>query len=397
MVRQPPANGVHRGATTWLALDVERSQDARAWCENVDQLFHPNTAIRTRDYEAIWDVFEASGYFALSAKSTPEFEPRKRLWIQASERLQQAPDVGVQVVHYERGRIDGTMSAVALWERSWFFFQLARPRRRSMASANNLVLFDLYRRNYEYAVRDPRTRWHVAYIQRDGSSFTRHVNYGLAARNEGPAASAVQFRAVEVPCRGAGRDVADEVSLASSSEVEQLLEVVARNRPRPYVESLDFVPGRFRLPELSARWARAGLERRREVLVAHRGKRAVAAAVLEFAQSGLHLFGLLDCVRTFSIEHDGHLAFGALLEAARQRYAQHGRRAFIYMDEHPGSKGYPAGSTDLGWADLVIISVDMTVDLLDDVLIAATEGQRRLARQFDQVGLTAIDDRVSDP
>jgi hypothetical protein len=382
-----PANSVHGSSTTWLAVDAARSEDARSWRDNVTQLFHSSTAVGCTDHEAFWNVFEASGYFDLSAKSAPDFEPRKRDWMAASAALQRAPDVGIQVAYYEAGRIEGTMAAVALWEHSWFFFQLARPRQRGISGSSNRVLYDLYRRSYEHAASDPRTRWHLAYIQRNGSRFTRHVNYELARRHEGSQACTVEFRAIEVPCIAVAPGPPSDIALASPSEIEQLLEVIDQSRPAPYVESLDFVPERFHQRALTERWARAGLERKREVLVARRGTRAVAAAVLEFAQRGLHLFGLLDCVRTFSIESDGHRAFGALLEAARRRYAQEGRRAFIYMDEHGIGTTLPAGSIVLGVADVVTTSVGLTVELLDDVLISTTATQRRLARQLDEAGL----------
>src|SRR5690606_12649226 len=117
---------------------------------------------------AIWNLFDDSGYFNLSDKGAPDFEPRKRDWLSASARLQHAPSIGVQVGHYEAGRVDGTMSALAMWERAWFFYQLALPKRRTLAGSSNAALYDLYRRSYEHAAADPRTLWHVALIQRNG-------------------------------------------------------------------------------------------------------------------------------------------------------------------------------------------------------------------------------------
>lgn len=398
-VAPPPANSVHAGSTAWLVLDASGSKDAESWRENVDLLFHPNTSVRGHDYEAVWNLFDGSGYFNLSDKEAPDFEPRKRDWIEASRRLQRAPSVGVQVGYYEAGRIDGTMSALALWEQAWFFYQLARPKARTLAGSSNTALYDLYRRSYEHAAADPRTLWHVALIQRNGSRFTRYVNYEIARRHAGADACTVEFRAIEIPCSvpasvpepglSAARP-ATSVSPANARELERLLDVISASRPRPYVESLDFVKERFHLEELSERWSRAGLERRREVLVARRGTEAVAAAILEFTQRGLHPFGLLDCVRTFALEPDGQRAFDSLLEAARRRYAAEGRREFIYMDEHGGTT-WPSGSIDLGLADVVTISVGLTGELLDDVLMAATAADRRLAREIENAGLAPSD------
>jgi hypothetical protein len=57
------------------------------------------------------------------------------------------------------------------------------------------------------------------------------------------------------------------------------------------------------------------------------------------------------------------------------------------MDEHGIGTTLPAGSIDLGVADVVTTSVGLTVELLDDVLISTTATQRRLARQLDEAGL----------
>ncbi len=385
-----PANSVHGHSTTWLVIDTCRSKDTQSWRENVDQLFHASTSVRGHDYDAIWNLFDDSGYFNLSDKGAPDFEPRKRDWLSASARLQHAPSIGVQVGHYEAGRVDGTMSALAMWERAWFFYQLALPKRRTLAGSSNAALYDLYRRSYEHAAADPRTLWHVALIQRNGSRFTRHVNYEIARRHAGAEACSVEFRAIEIPCVGDVSGPLEAVFPAAPDELERLLDVIAACRPRPYVESLDFVPERFHLEELSERWGRALLERRREVLVARSGTRAIAAAILEFTERGLHPFGLLDCVRTFALEEDGQRAFGPLLEAARRRYAAEGRREFIYMDEHGGTT-WPVGSIDLGLADTVTISVKLTVELLDDVLIATTAAERRLRGQLESAGCGSID------
>jgi hypothetical protein len=91
-----------------------------------------------------------------------------------------------------------------------------------------------------------------------------------------------------------------------------------------------------------------------------------AWAVLEAAEEGLHLFGLFDCVRLYSLAPTGHHFFAPLLDYARHWYAQREKSSFTYLAEEDQALVWnPSGMTDLGAADLLSISTELMPDFLE--------------------------------
>lgn len=158
------------------------------------------------------------------------------------------------------------------------------------------------------------------------------------------------------------------IETATPDEVGQLLDVIAGARPLSYREAHDLVPERVCLTEMQHSWARVGMARRREIVVARRAGQAVAAGILELGEDGVHLFGLLDVVRTFALAPGGAEAFGAILEAAREWYRAAGKQKFAYFVEHEDlAHAERAGMLDLGGADLLVIGSDLMSDQLEHI------------------------------
>src|SRR5262249_37440588 len=137
-------------------------------------------------------------------------------------------------------------------------------------------------------------------------------------------------------------------------------------RPQAYAEALDLVPERFDLEAIGEEWASKDFTRRRRLLVARRFGVPVAAAVLESADDGVHLFRLLDSVRLFPLATGG---VAALAAQASSFYLAMNKRSFVVFLEDDTSvpPGLPSGYEDLGLADYVILSAEHLHELLEHV------------------------------
>jgi hypothetical protein len=105
------------------------------------------------------------------------------------------------------------------------------------------------------------------------------------------------------------------------------------------------------------------------VLVARDRHCALAAAIVETADDGLHLFGLFDSVRLFALSSGGERAYGALLAAAQRWYGSMEKGSFVAFLED-GVEIQPkalAGAEDLGLADFVVLSSEHLPELLEHV------------------------------
>jgi hypothetical protein len=86
------------------------------------------------------------------------------------------------------------------------------------------------------------------------------------------------------------------------------------------------------LVEVSDRYRAAGLERRREILVAERDGALSGFALLEVSSAGLNLSELTSSFRVFMCRPDRE-AQGALIARSRARYAELGRRFSVALAE----------------------------------------------------------------
>jgi hypothetical protein len=134
-------------------------------------------------------------------------------------------------------------------------------------------------------------------------------------------------------------------------------------------------PERDLLP-LIERWGAAGLDRRREILVARRDGEMVAFAILEAAEAGLHLFCLTDCIRMFHVgDVDGDAEL-ALLGVARTWYATQGHHRFVVYADPLVPATWAEHARDLGLAYITILVAEHLPELLEHVT-ELTANQRR--------------------
>ncbi|MES2643411.1 MAG: hypothetical protein V4850_28260 [Myxococcota bacterium] len=363
----PPRDG--RGAACGIRLTPSSEADTARWNQVVGTALNPTTRLGATWTEDTWDLYTASGYFSLSGKAQAHFGTLKAPFATVTRKVDAAPQVGCQVVWPSERGIEASLSLLKIYEHTWFGFQMAKLQGAPPdGHTGRQVLRDIHLRAYEHAQADPKLRWTTALVQAS-AKWSKLVHYDLPERYvDSGLAAVVDFHALEldVPLRAALPD--PNVGLATESERDALLEALIPRRPWVYREALDLVPERFDLHGLRAEWKRAGLTRERELLVVRRGGKMIAAATVESADLGLHLFNLLDVTRLYAVSVDGIQAFPALLDAAAAWYRARGRSAFTCLLE----EGSPAcasrfSTRDLGAGALTVLSTDLLPSFLEHV------------------------------
>jgi hypothetical protein len=357
-----------------LRIFPASAKDESVWRSIVEQHLHPTTR-RSTSWSAMWQLYEKAGYFNLSDKTPNSFDELARSFTSTSKQLLRAPEIGCHIVWDEgntRSDVQAAMSMLKVYTRAWIVFQLAKvsgPTREGAAS--RAVLRDLHVRCYEHAQRDPDLRWLIGIIQVK-PVWSRAVHYDLPERYVAMGKAAiVRFRAMQFPSLSTAYKPPEGLSVdrATTKEIALLLTAISHIRPSAYREALDLVQDRFDLTGVAAAWRIHGLDRRREVLVARDGHRTLAAAIVESADNGLHLFGLFDSVRLFALSSDGERAYAALLAAAQRWYGTIGKGHFVaFLEDGVNVQARSlVGAEDLGLADFVALSSEHLPELLEHV------------------------------
>jgi hypothetical protein len=233
------------------------------------------------------------------------------------------------------------------------------------------MLREIHLRTYEHIQRDPNVSWIIGYAQVK-RVWTAAVHYDVPARyvDKGEA-DIVRFRALEIDSRiDWNLDFGDvEVAVAAPPEVTSLAQKLGRLRSDIYRDALDLVPERIGLEQNRRAWNGMRFERARRILVARRHGVPVAAAVLEIAAEGTHLFGLLDLARLYPLASGGEELYPLLLESAKPWFRGYGRPQFVCFLENgtPLSEDIMARMADLGEADMTILAAHRIPELLERV------------------------------
>lgn len=362
-----------------LGLRVAAATPRPRWIDIVNEQLHPSTELGSRLNAEVWGLYERCGYFELSGKHPEEFARLKRSFASVSRQLDRAPHLGAQVSWPSRDRssVVATASALKVYSGTWLGLQMAKDSGDSPDGVSGRrILRELNTRIMEHWQLDPEFRWFCTYIQ-SKKVWTRFVFHdGMQRFKSGGEAAFVRFRALEAPVSarfdggGGGFDGGGggfTVDRASDGEKDALADYVLLSRPRAYAEAFDLTRERLDLGETLRAWRSSRLERDRTILVARRRGRAVAAAVVESAAEGLHLFGLLDLVRLYPLAPDGAAAFDGLSDAAASWFRARDKEKFCIFveDDVPLRDETVAQTRDLGEADMCILAARRVPDLLE--------------------------------
>jgi hypothetical protein len=355
-----------RNAVIGVALEPSSRADSATLRRLLDPLLYPSTLGGAVD---VWGVFEESGYLTLSNK-TPEFFTRLRApFLRTAKAFGRSPDVATLAHWPAEGKVQATLSHLKLYKTSWMLCQVSKTKNEVPGANGRQGLYDMYLRIYESALNDPDTRWLIVYVQDEGPRWSKELHVELPRRYlRNGEACLLPFRALEVDVAPSSVEEEEgDIQVAAADELERV--AVARDltsiRPWQYLDALDLCEEHIDLGVARARWRAAGLERTRQIFVAYEGGVRVAAAVVETAAEGAHLYGLLDCLRMYPLRQGGERGFSALLRAAHGWFAERCRGQFTYLEEYPNTLPLEQlGFRDLGGASFSILAVERTPELL---------------------------------
>lgn len=343
------------------------AQRAR-WEREVENLLYPLTKSFRHDYESIWDLFEASGYFDLSGdrRHSLGFQQLRSAFESAYHKLAAAPELGCMVSYESPTRVEATLAGLRVWSKSWFGLQMARNADRPhMANSDNVPLREIHYHVYERAGANTDLEWLVGYVRDDaGFSAALHRDFVLTV----PGSCGVPFEAWRFGVSMRGSMESPKVTAATGRQKREVLTKLEELRPQSYLEAHDLEHETFDQEELQAEWNFHGLMRERTMLVATDRGRVVAAAVLDAVEEGLHLYGLLDTARLYELAPGGSDHFGSLLVAANEWFFGLGKNSFICFDEN----GRPdimrsSGAQSLGKGMVTLLPRVATPDLLERI------------------------------
>ncbi len=370
--RGPVAAGVRareqnsEAASFGCEVSPVSGQDAARWLKLCEARLFPSTR---RGAAEVWSVYRSSGYLELSHTLEGAFDHLRSAYVNASRALSSAPDLGCQATWPADGPPKATVTNLRLTPSCWFSYHLAAQPDESLSARSVQVLRDLYCQYIEHCLATPGPRWQMAYVQHS-AHWSMRVHVDIPRRYVAHREAWVQdFRALEV--RTVGRAAAPNQRFAARrahpSEREQALSRLATKLSPIYYEALDYAPEHFFLEAFKAEWARHGLERDRELLVAYDGDGPCAVGVVECAEPGLHLFGLLDTLRLYALTEGGVRAFPSLLDLAREWFRERGRRSFCYLEEEGQIAADGRHVKPMSPAFLTLLSVERLPEMLEQL------------------------------
>jgi hypothetical protein len=360
-------------STTPARVGVRLAGSLRAlqeWTALVEELLHPAASTTRVEARALWRLYARAGYFNLSGQGIEAFSGVLPSFLAAQSLLGDAPEIGACFTAGTGAEPDACMHQVQLWPGSWMAFNLCRDARgRSLRTSDDSVLLDLYGRSYGFVAQQAEARWLISYTQAE-AGFSRYVNHRHASSLGDPSRACVlPFEAVEIKVSRDTRSPSN-IRVAGQSDTECLRQAVAVRWPLAYVEASGLAEPGLSNESVERLWAGAGLERRREVLVAVEDGQVIAGAILEFVAEGVHVYSLFDQCRLVAVTPEGQRAFDALLCAASERYAKAGRSKFVYFkDPDDPAVGEELESLSLGVADINVFHRDYLGDFLEHVYL----------------------------
>jgi hypothetical protein len=360
-------------------IEFAASEDAYHWYAEIDALVSPRVRTGGMWSRDIWDLFESSGYFTLSNKASEDFEQFRESFRAASRKLARAPELGTQVVWPSGRGVEASASVLALNHHAAFIYHLARRAGPTPPGVTGPeIMHALSAGTTHWLMAQEAMRWLVVWVQ-DTTKYSKRTHLDFVIRHaNGVQASSVRFRALEIPVRKpANSEVRSRLEACSDddewtvrparrSELARVAEAASAAYPPSFVQAHALA-----LPEVDCmeNWRASGLERGREIVVAERQGCIEAAATIEWAEDGVHVFGLFDVLRVIPMGASARAteeATAVLLDYARDRFARLDKPFFIFASDPALPVGeWAADAKDLGLTHCTVLSVALLPGLLD--------------------------------
>jgi hypothetical protein len=253
----------------------------------------------------------------------PEIQHTVRALLQANGRL-----LATVVLRSDRA-LEAHISVLRSYERTWMVQHLAARKRSTFADATaRMNLAFAY-----YGQLRPDVEW-VRIFYRPANLWPSRVFGGFAAQVGDSATSDLRvFHYLAAP-RGFLPELPRHIRVrpAMDSELGTIAQWFISRRRSVEVSATDLDPLQARLPAVSQRFTNAGLNRRRELLVAEVSGRVTGFALMEISSLGLNFSELTNAFTVHLLEDDPE-SRRALVIGARQRYDELGRRQCIALEE----------------------------------------------------------------
>lgn len=373
---------------TKLRMIISGVQPRWRWHEWVDRALNPKARVDAAVAAAQWRLFERCGYFSLSNKSPADFAHLQRAYLTTSQVIGQAEHLLKQVVWGAQGDAELTAAATMakVYAGTWIGIHMAKDKGDAPdGTPSRQVLRELNALVFECIQTDPELKWFFTSIQ-DKRVWTRSAFHDfpqtLSTEDE---AAQVRFRALEFGVDAPWFDQTGPQGClreATDQDLDALCSHISDTRSYVYREALDLVRDRIDMATNVEQWRRVALERERKTWVAgNNPTNPDAAAVVERAADGVHLFGLFDLVRLYDLSGNGQPCFSRLLAQAADYFAASGKARFVcYLEK--GIELDPsveALGTDLGEADMCIIAARRIPEVVENIfrLAAPTRSEDR--------------------
>lgn len=363
--------------TVGTALTFFTREDESRWHEQVDTVRHPLTRVGKLFTRDMWELFDAAGYFRLSQKDSSEFVSRRESFERTSQLLSMNPDMGVQIVFPSMRGIESAASVIAESEHTAVMYHLAkRPGDDPRGISSKAVLRAVYERALTWMTRR-KVKWVSTWIQ-DVTRFSCGLHRDFAAAHCGsPYSGVFTFRALEIPARPAAeREPGWVVRPAEGPELAGVLAQFWQSYPNPIPQSrawsesaLSQDPERTRPSSVHERFPASSLPkhhvpRERKVVLALWAGRVKAAAILEAALPGLHLYGIFDNCYIARFDDDER-SIAPLLAYASSWYHERGKPHFVYASEAVDRE--IEGARDLGVTHESVFGIELVSKFLEHV------------------------------
>jgi hypothetical protein len=281
-------------------------------------------------FEDIWGLFLESGFLYPEkvARLQPviaEIQQTVRALLQANGSL-----MATVALRNETG-LDAQISMLRWCQQTWIVQHLAALplSARALDASAQVTLALIY-----YGQLRPDIQWGKMYF-RPNNAWPSRVFGGFARQVKDASTSDFRvFHYLVAPTNGPAQGVSGAVRVRPASGSDfALIEDWFTSRGRMVeLAANDLQQGRADLAQVSGDYAKFGINRRRELLVAERDGRSTGFAILEIASLGLNFSELTNAFTVYAAEEDPETRT-ALALAAKECYAGLGRHQCICLEE----------------------------------------------------------------
>ena len=345
------------------------ADDEALWEGLVEALLYPRTVKRGDQAEGLLRLYADSGYFDLSGKKPEDFTAQAPAFSATLPRLAAAPELGIQILWPSSRGVEAAVTGAVPYAEAAFLYQLARRPGPPPEGTAKQLLREGYMRALEWVQLRDDVRWLIIWVQDAGGRISKelHLDFGLR-HADGVTGCVRRFHVLEMSTsrpRPPSGDVV--VRAASDADTVDIARRAAEVLPKAYLDAHMLDATRLAAPKFP-RWDSAGIRRERQVFVAERDGRLVAAATVTMAEEGVHLYRLFDLVEVVPFGDYDAVAVEHLLAEAAAWLASLGVPAFVYAcDATVPKERWPGECEDLGLTHCTVVSKVLLPELIEDV------------------------------